>query len=199
MSNFIRSHPVQTPPMIGKNIQRIRTSRKLTLNVLSERSGVSKAMLSQIESDKVNPTVATVWKIAKGLNVELNDLLEGIDEPTRVFSLNPATNDGTKLEKRKDGITIKILSPLSSVEELEMYLLTFEPNTILASEPHIGGSQEYLTVVKGSLTVTVGENTASLKAGDFLMYHCDIEHTIANTSSKEAVVHMVVRFDSEVR
>ncbi|MDK2860533.1 MAG: hypothetical protein PWP25_1719, partial [Sphaerochaeta sp.] len=37
---------METPPMIGKNIQRIRTSRKLTLNVLSERSGVSKAMLS---------------------------------------------------------------------------------------------------------------------------------------------------------
>ena len=78
---------MQTPPMIGKNIQRIRSSRKLTLNVLSERSGVSKAMLSQIESDKVNPTVATVWKIARGLNVELNDLLEADDEPTRVFSL----------------------------------------------------------------------------------------------------------------
>ena len=56
---------MQTPPMIGKNIQRIRSARKLTLNVLSERSGVSKAMLSQIESDKVNPTVATVWKIAR--------------------------------------------------------------------------------------------------------------------------------------
>ena len=56
---------MENPPMIGKNIQRIRNSRKLTLNVLSERSGVSKAMLSQIESDKVNPTVATVWKIAQ--------------------------------------------------------------------------------------------------------------------------------------
>ena len=133
---------MQTPPMIGKNIQRIRTARRLTLNVLSERSGVSKAMLSQIEGDKVNPTVATVWKIAKGLNVELNDLLEGVDEPTRVFSLNPASDDGSKLEKRKDRITIKILSPLSSVEDLEMYLLTFEPNSTLASEPHVAGSQD---------------------------------------------------------
>lgn len=118
---------MQTPPMIGKNIQRIRTSRKLTLNVLSERSGVSKAMLSQIESDKVNPTVATVWKIAKGLNVELNDLLEGIDEPTRVFSLNPATNDGTKLEKRKDGITIKILSRSPPWRSLRCIFLPSNP------------------------------------------------------------------------
>ena len=87
---------MENPPMIGKNIQRIRSSRKLTLNVLSERSGVSKAMLSQIESDKVNPTVATVWKIARGLNVELNDLLDTDDQPKRVFSLNPAGDDAPK-------------------------------------------------------------------------------------------------------
>ena len=188
---------MQPPPMIGKNIQRIRTARKLTLNVLSERSGVSKAILSQIEGDKVNPTVATVWKIAKGLNVELNDLLDGVDGPTRVFSLNPASDDGSKLEKRKDGVTIRILSPLSSVEDLEMYLLTFEPGSTLESEPHIAGSREYLTVFKGAIDVRAGENTACLKAGDFLIYHADIEHSIANHGGKEAVVHMVVRFSSD--
>ncbi|HZJ88031.1 MAG TPA: XRE family transcriptional regulator [Sphaerochaeta sp.] len=185
---------MSTPPMIGKNIQRIRTSRKLTLNVLSERSGVSKAMLSQIESNKVNPTVATVWKIARGLNVELNDLLEEDAQPNRIFALNPATTEAPKLEKREKGVAIKILSPLSMVEDLEMYLITFEPKTELASEPHYSGTQEYLTVVKGSVTVTVGEHVAELKRGDFLMYHCDTEHIISNTSGQEAVVHMVVRF-----
>ncbi len=54
------------PPQIGSNIQRIRKEQGLTLEVLAERSGVSKAMLSQIESDKVNPTVLTIWKIALG-------------------------------------------------------------------------------------------------------------------------------------
>lgn len=187
---------MHNPPLIGKNIQRLRSARKLTLNVLSERSGVSKAMLSQIESDKVNPTVATVWKISKGLNVELNDLLEGLDEPTRVFALNPAKDDGTKLEQRSGGVTIKILSPLTLVEELEMYLLTFEGGAMLASDPHFAGTQEFLTVVSGTVTVSVGEHTATLKAGDFLMYHCDIEHVITNTGSKDAVVHMVVRFSA---
>jgi len=92
---------MENPPMIGKNIQRIRSSRKLTLNVLSERSGVSKAMLSQIESDKVNPTVATVWKIARGLNVELNDLLDTDDQPkTGVQSQYPPATMPPKSETR---------------------------------------------------------------------------------------------------
>ncbi len=189
-----------TPPAIGKNIQRLRNGRKLTLNVLSERSGVSKAMLSQIESDKVNPTVATVWKIARGLNVELNDLLDAQGEPKRVFAINPAGDEGPKLETRDKGVTIKILSPLHMVEELEMYLLTFEGHSKLESEPHYPGTQEYLTVVKGSVEVKVGENTAELRKGDFIVYHCDIEHSIANLSSSQpAQVHMVVRFSPEKR
>jgi transcriptional regulator with XRE-family HTH domain len=194
MSNFNKERSVHHPPMIGKNIQRIRTSRKLTLNVLSERSGVSKAMLSQIESDKVNPTVATVWKIARGLNVDLNDLLESDAQPKRVFSLNPASEEQTRLETVENGITIRILSPLSMVEDLEMYLVTFEPKTKLESEPHYPGTQEYLTVVRGVVKVKVGENTAELRRGDFLMYHCDTEHSIVNDSSQPAIVHMVVRF-----
>lgn len=190
---------MENPPMIGKNIQRIRNSRKLTLNVLSERSGVSKAMLSQIESDKVNPTVATVWKIARGLNVDLNDLLDTGSEPKRVFSVNPAGDDGPKPETKEHGVSIRILSPITMVEELEMYLLTFEPHTSLPSEPHYPGTQEFLTVVKGSVRVQAGENTAELRKGDFLIYHCDIDHTISNVSAQPAVVHMVVRYTPDKR
>ena len=64
------------PPQIGTNIQRIRKEQELTLEALAERSGVSKAMLSQIESDKVNPTVLTIYKIARGLEVELDAILK---------------------------------------------------------------------------------------------------------------------------
>ncbi|NCC63521.1 MAG: XRE family transcriptional regulator [Spirochaetia bacterium] len=188
---------MENPPMIGKNIQRIRTSRKLTLNVLSERSGVSKAMLSQIESDKVNPTVATVWKIARGLNVDLNDLLDTDTQPKRIFNLNPVGEENAKMETLDNGVLIRILSPLSMVEDLEMYLLNFEPRSSLESEPHYSGTQEFLTVVKGSVKVKAGDNVAEIRKGDFLMYHCDIEHSITNVSNQPAVVHMVVRFTTE--
>ncbi len=188
---------METPPMIGKNIQKIRSGRGLTLNVLSERSGVSKAMLSQIESDKVNPTVATVWKIARGLGVDLPDLLDTAMQPKRTFSVNPASDSNATMETQEHGVTIKILSPLNMVEELEMYLITFEPHTSLPSEPHYPGTQEFITVVKGTVQVTAGENTAELRKGDFLIYHCDIEHTISNESAQPAVIHMVVRFPND--
>ncbi|MHC1692968.1 MAG: helix-turn-helix domain-containing protein [Sphaerochaetaceae bacterium] len=184
---------MENPPLIGKNIQKIRASHSLTLNVLSERSGVSKAMLSQIETDKVNPTVATVWKIARGLGVDLQELLNIDAAPKRKFIVN-RSETSESLETDAHGVTIKVLSPLDMAEDVELYLLEFEPKTTLQSDPHYPGTEEYLTVIKGAVTVTAGDNTCDLHKGDFLAYHCDIGHTITNDAASLAVVHMVVHY-----
>ena len=184
---------MENPPMIGKNIQKIRMRNSLTLNVLSERSGVSKAMLSQIESDKVNPTVATVWKIARGLGVDLQDLLDVEAGPKRKFVINRSEMSAS-LDTGENGVMIKVLSPLEMAGDIEVYILLFDSKCSLPSEPHYSGTEEYLTVLKGSVKVTAGNNTTELHKGDFLAYHCDIFHTIENASASPAVVHMVVRY-----
>ncbi len=181
------------PPMIGKNIQALRKNLGMTLNILSEKSGVSKAMLSQIESDKVNPTVATVWKIAQGLDVEINSLLEGAGQPHRKFKV-VRQEELTTLDTDEEGLHIKVLTPLSMSEDLEMYLLTFAPGGKLESAPHFPRTLEFLTVFSGRVRVTAGDNGSDLGPGDFIRYHCDIEHTIENRGESDAVVHMVVRF-----
>ena len=182
------------PPFLGKNIQRHRKEQGLTLDVLSEKSGVSKAMLSQIESEKVNPTVATVWKIAQGLQVEINGLLAGGSESARRFHV-VRNKEITSLESDETGLHMKVLSPISMVEDLEMYLLTFEPGGALQSGAHFPKTEEYLTVFVGEIRVTAGDNVTELEAGDFVSYHCDIEHTIENTGDSQAQVHLVVRFN----
>ncbi len=181
------------PPLIGRNMQKIRKEQQLTLDALSERSGVSKAMLSQIESEKVNPTVATVWKIAQGLAVDINTLLRGGGEPVRKFSVT-RSDTITTLDTDVEGVHIKVLSPFSMVEDLEMYLLTFAPKASLNSTAHFPKTEEFLTVLKGRVRVTAGENDAELVKGDFIRYHCDIEHSIDNIADEEASIHMVVRF-----
>ncbi len=181
--------------MIGKNIQKVRTGQNLTLNVLSERSGVSKAMLSQIEANKVNPTIATVWKIAQGLGVEIHALLEGTGGPKRKFHVNRYENI-TTLDTDEEGVLIHVLSPLSMVEDLELYMMTFDSGARLDSEAHFPNSEEFLTVIRGHIEVKAGNNRSELKRGDFIAYHCDVEHSICNLGKGEAVVHLVVRYNN---
>ncbi len=185
--------PSQQPPLIGANIRAIRREAGYTLEVLAERSGVSKAMLSQIEAEKVNPTVATVWKIAQGLGVDINRLLEGSSGPVRKFHVT-TRDDITVLDTDEAGLHIKVLTPVQMVEDLEMYLLTFAPGGALRSAPHFPRTEEFLTVVRGAIHVRAGERDARLEEGDFIRYQCDVEHSIENISEGSAVVHMVVRF-----
>lgn len=185
-----------SPPVIGRNIQKLRKEQKLTLDILSERSGVSKAMLSQIESEKVNPTVATVWKIAQGLSVDINTLFKASAEPVRNFLLT-RKDTITTLETDEEGVHIKVLSPISMAEDLEMYLVTISPGGSLFSNPHYSRTEEFLTLLEGKVMVRAGENRAELSSGDFIRYHCDVEHEIVNSGRNLAVIHMVVRFNKK--
>lgn len=65
---------------VGENIHRIRKSQKLSIDRLAELSGVSKSMLGQIERGTVNPTISVLNKIALGLHVPLELLVEHQDE-----------------------------------------------------------------------------------------------------------------------
>ena len=181
------------PPQIGANIQRIRKEQGLTLDGLAERSGVSKAMLSQIESDKVNPTVLTIWKIARGLEVELDAILKGSWEPSRRFSVTRA-DDAVVLDTSEGGPHIKVYSPLAMAEDLEIYQIEFPVGASLVSGPHAARTEEYLTVIGGAVRVEAGSKSADISTGDFISYHCDVDHVIENVADAPSILHMIVRF-----
>ncbi len=182
--------------VISHNIQELRKQKKLTLGQLSVLCRVSKAMISQIETGKTNPTVATLWKIAQGLDVDIHILLKGLNDPERRFHVQRSENL-TTLDTEEDGLHIKVLSPFSMVEDLEMYLLTFSPGGKLESSPHFSKTEEFLTIVKGKVRIRAGEKVTDLNEGDFIAYHCDIEHAIYNLSDTDSIVHMVVRFHTK--
>ena len=62
------------PPNVAEALKSLRTERGLSLSQTAELTGVSKAMLGQIELGKSSPTVATLWKIATGFNVAFSRL-----------------------------------------------------------------------------------------------------------------------------
>lgn len=184
---------IPEPPSIGKNVRKERLAQKLSLDELSNASGVSKAMLSQIESEKVNPTIATMWKIAHGLGVDFNALLKGEGEKIRRFDIN-RREDITTLDTDEEGAHINVLSPISMAEDLELYILTFKPKGALHSSAHYPETEEYLTVLEGKVKVTAGRNSTTLNAGDVLLYQCDVEHSIENLYDGESRIYLVVRF-----
>ena len=183
---------IATPKVIGSNVRKKRHERRWSLDELAESSGVSKATLSQIESGRVNPTVATLWKIAQSLETELSLLIRNEGDICRTFSVT-REGDLPRLTGTS-GVEIKVLSPITLAGELEFYFLTLEPGAVLASEAHEPDSHELITVIQGKVDVEAGRNAVSLNTGDVLNYQCDISHRLSNTGTEPVTLHMVVKF-----
>ncbi len=62
-------------PIVGNNLRRLRTRRQLSLEKLSQQSGVSRAMLGQIELGQSAPTINVLWKIARALEVTFSAMI----------------------------------------------------------------------------------------------------------------------------
>ena len=180
---------MESPPKIGQEIQRLRLERNFTLDQLASKSGVSKSILSQIERDRSNPTLATIWRITKALESHLENVLSANDDKYRFEKLS--SNATPEVTSEDNGFRLRILGTLKTVSSVQWYEFNAEPGAELSSESHGKGSLESVTLCSGNLTVTVGENVQKICPGDTLRYKTDLPHVLKNEGKKESHGFMV--------
>lgn len=179
------------PPDIGFNIMNLRKQKNMSMDALSKRSGVSKSMLSQIEQEKTNPTVVTVWKIARALDASVEELLQtNCDYQIEVIR----REDAPVIFSDDRSCMIRVNSPIHMADNLELYHMTFKPKGKLDSLPHFPKSEEFLTVITGQFKVTSGNNSSILNEGDTGRYRADISHSIENLKDVESTTYLTVWF-----
>ena len=162
------------------------------MDQLSAMAGVSKAMLSQIEQDKVNPTVAVMLKITGALKLDISDLLD-VAQPRNIMRIIEHTDETYNFRSDKH-CSIRTLSPLSLEKTIEFYLLFLEPGGAFASEAHFLGTEEMLYLAKGKLEVTSGEQTDAINKGDSIHYRADVPHCLRNIGRGRSEIYMIVRY-----
>ena len=185
--------PVSTnsPPEVGATLQRLRLARGLTLEDLSRIAGVSKSMLSQIEREKANPTIAITWRLANALGVQISELLASETRAVETIRVLDAHETPT-LPGNHAGYVLRILGPMEMAGKYEWYELTLAPGGELTSQAHDPGTNEHLTVLHGSVEVEVGADKKKVKLGGTARYPADINHVIRNTGKTEAKALLVV-------
>lgn len=174
---------------LGKTINRLRRAYKYSLGDLSEQSGVAKSIISQIEKNETNPTLSTVYKLARALNAPIEDILRSDDAPGLIEKLGPS---GTPLLMSDDGLVkLRIVGWIKTIELVQWYYYEAEPGGVLESEPHPAGSVENLTVLEGEVGIVVGDEEFRLSAGETARYAGDVPHRITNTGKKTAKAMMI--------
>jgi transcriptional regulator with XRE-family HTH domain len=192
--NFASVKPnisTNAPPEVGAALQRLRLARGLTLEDLSRIAGVSKSMLSQIEREKANPTIAITWRLANALGVQIGELLSDVEKDVEMIKLVDAHETPT-LPGAHAGYILRILGPMELAGKYEWYELTLAPGGELVSQPHDPGTTEHLTILHGSMELEVGSNKKKIKLGGTARYSADLHHEIRNPGKAEAKALLVV-------
>jgi len=183
--------PTSAPPEVGATLQRMRLARGLTLEDLSRIAGVSKSMLSQIEREKANPTIAITWRLANALGVQIGELLSSEVRTAELIRVVDAHEIPT-LPGSHAGYSLRILGPMDLAGKYEWYELTLAPGGELASQAHDPGTSEHLTVLTGAVELEVGAEKKKIKHGGTARYPADQAHVIRNAGKTEARALLVV-------
>jgi len=185
---------------LGARLRLERLRRRLSLQELEARTGVSRSMLSEVERGSKVPTVLVLDRIATGLDTSLARLF-GDERAARVVVLRSGDHDTA--HDPSWGWERRILSPVLPGVEFELMRTTI-PGGVDAGEfaAHAPGSREYLAMERGVLRLTLDGVAHQLRAGDSIYYAGDCRHAFANPGSEPCVYYLAMelgRHHSPVR
>lgn len=175
---------------LGKTIQRLRKAYNFSLSELAEQSGVAKSIISQIERNETNPTLATIWRLSQALDVSIERVLATNDEEPFI---EKASRADTPILVSEDGrVRLAIIGWVKTIEWLQWYDVSADPGGVLDSDPHQRGSVESLSVREGVFEVEVAGVVQIARAGETLRYRCDRPHTVRCVGELQGRATMVV-------
>jgi len=181
--------------VVSVNLRRLRLRRGLSLERLARVSGVSRAMLGQVELGRSVPSINVVWKVARALEVPFAALIG--DEERAGPCLMPR-EQAKRLTSADGSFVSRALFPFDGPRRVEFYELWLAPRGVEAAEPHATGTRENLVVTSGSLELTVDAERFPLRTGDAIAFAADVPHRYANPADTECRMYLVMTYASEI-
>ncbi|MDX2093242.1 MAG: helix-turn-helix domain-containing protein [Kofleriaceae bacterium] len=182
-------------PVVGVNLRRLRTRRGLSLERLAQISGVSRAMLGQIELGQSAPTINVLWKIARALEVTFSAL---ISARTQSGALVMRASESKILTSKDRSFSSRALFPFDEPRRVEFYELRLAAGSTEDADAHPPGTTENLVVTAGTLELDVAGDTHKLEAGDSILFEADTPHAYRNVGRNEVVMYLVMTYAEEI-
>jgi transcriptional regulator with XRE-family HTH domain len=177
--------------IVAGNLKRLRMRRGHSLEGLAKLSGVSRAMISQIEQAKSAPTISLLWKLSSALEVPF----AALTSVSGVHGTIILRNADAKVLSSADGkFTSRALFPFDSPRKVEFYELRLRPSGWEKADAHAPGTTENLIVIRGEVEITVAGTAHRLGEGDAILFEADSLHSYRNLGSAEARMYLVMTY-----
>ncbi len=173
---------------LGLRIKALRTDANYTLEDLSRRSSVSRAMLSKVERGEKSPTLPVIVRIAGGLGLPLSALLGA--EPDLADVAVIRASERLAFRDPETGFERWVLSPAHLDNGVEFVMHFMPPGRSTGVlPPYAVPTEKYLAVSTGQLTVYVDNKPHVLKAGDSMYFEVKSPYRFANDDGHVACVY----------
>jgi transcriptional regulator with XRE-family HTH domain len=176
---------------IAQNIAALRKRQGLSQLQLAKLAGTTRASIALLESGGANPTLDVLLKVTGGLKISVDELLSSPRAECRLIKAADVPVD----KRSRHGVNLRKLLP-DKIPATEMDELTLEPEAILTGSPHIEGTREYFTCMKGEVMIGVIGEKHFLSKGDVLSFPGDKPHSYKNIGKSTAQGISVVLFAS---
>lgn len=177
---------------IGKKLNKIRKNKGLSLDKVSEMTGVSKSMLGQIERGESIPTVTTLWKIATGLHLSFSTFVEEEQASVTIVSLEnvkPVFGEDSSYR-------VYSMFPFDPQKKFEMYTIELDPGVSHLSLPHQDGVEEYIVVAKGTLEIVLNQQLYTVSEGNAIRFSAETNHTYRNRTEQLVRANLIIYYPS---
>src|SRR5512138_2803180 len=182
-------------PVVGGNLRRLRGQRGLSLERLSQLSGVSRAMLGQVELGQSAPTINVLWKISSALGVPFSALITARGTPgPHLLRADQAKH----LTSHDGAFSSRALFPFDEPRRVEFYELRLAPGGAERADAHNPGTTENLVVSARAVEIEVAGKKEQLAAGDAIVFEADVPHAYRNRAERETVMYLVMTYADTV-
>jgi transcriptional regulator with XRE-family HTH domain len=183
----------ESKPQAEVLAEEIRFHRKqigLSLEALAELSGVSKSMISKVERAEAVPSTAVLSRLAEALNVTFSRLMS--PETGREILHIPRSRQPV-LRDEASGFQRRCLSPVLPGRGIDWVLNTLPPKATTGEfVAHRRGVSEYIYVLKGKLSTSIGQRTIVVAEGDSLYFEADAGHSFTNVGPGPCEYFLVI-------
>jgi transcriptional regulator with XRE-family HTH domain len=180
---------------LAQRIRNHRLDRRLTLEEVAVRSGLTRSWLSKVENFRITPSLPALGQIASALSVTVAELVEGLDEKPKLIKVRKAERKVVERNRSSTNTTIyESLAHKRPNRAMDPFLLTV-PAGVARDEALSHGGEEFLIVQQGAINFEFDGEVHSLRNGDSLYFDSHVPHRIINPHKRDAIV-MCVFFET---
>ena len=183
---------------VGSKIKGIRESKNISIEEVSERSGLSTEQINSIETDQNLPSLGPLIKIARALGVRLGTFLDDSDalgpivcraadrEKDSSISFSNGASDARK------HMEYHPLAQQKAGRHMEPFVIDINPEEKPDFQLSAHEGEEFIYVMQGEVEIVYGKETYNLKEGDSIFYDSIVNHHVHGAPGKAAKILAVV-------